>query len=80
MGGGGKKVSGRRGRGDGGEEEWEGVKREKEERVRIIDAQCLGIPPGIPPPPQLTCCGFEQAHYCPYLEAEVVEEIMGWLG
>ena len=32
----------------------------KEERGRAPQAQCLGIPPGIPPPPQLTWCGFEQ--------------------
>ena len=25
-----------------------------------MHTQCLGIPPGIPPPSQLTCCGFEQ--------------------
>ena len=25
-----------------------------------MHTHCLGIPPGIPPPPQLTWCGFEQ--------------------
>ena len=44
-----------------GEELEEGVKGEKEERKeQSLHTQCLGIPPGIPPPPQLTCCGFEQ--------------------
>ena len=68
--GGGRSVGGTREEGGsgGGREEREGrgegekksSSGEKEERGRARQAQCLGIPPGIPPPPQLTCCGFEQ--------------------
>ena len=44
---------------EGGEGERErGGKEEREEQS--LHTQCLGIPAGIPPPPQLTCCGFEQ--------------------
>ena len=53
---------GRNGREKGGRGEGEkkSSSGEKEERGRALHPQCLGIPPGIPPPPQLTCCGFEQ--------------------
>ena len=52
---------GRNGREKGGSGEGEKKSSSGEkERERALQAQCLGIPPGIPPPPQLTCCGFEQ--------------------
>ncbi len=53
---------GRNGREKGGRGEGEkkSSSGEKEERGRALHAQCLGIPPGTSPPPQLTCCGFEQ--------------------
>ncbi len=36
----------------------EGGRGGERERGRALHTQCLGIPPGIPPPPQLTCCGL----------------------
>ena len=62
---------GRNGREKGGRGEGEkkSSSGEKEERGRALHSQCLGIPPGIPPPPQLTCCGFEQLLLPPALPA-----------
>ena len=53
-----KRGKGKEGGREGGREKrGEGERRREGEHT---STQCLGIPPGIPPPPQLICCGFEQ--------------------
>ena len=44
----------------GQEQEKEGGMEGVEGKKEALHTQCPEIPPGIPPPPQLTCCGFEQ--------------------